>query len=105
MKCYQVAAIQLCVWRPGSVGDAGHWDVVLAFDVTDGSAVPTLEHRLSELDPLSARTATLHNHNCLLLEGVLTGNDKIWLTPYSKFAQGGIILVGVQIQLLYTVEI
>ena len=74
MKCYQVAAVQLRVWRPGSVSDAGHWDVVFALNVTDSCAVTTLENWLAKLDPLSAWAATLHNHDCLLLEGVLTEN-------------------------------
>ena len=50
---------------------------MLAFHVADGGAVSTLEHRLAELDPLAARRASLHNNHGLLLERVLTANNKI----------------------------
>ena len=43
---------------------------MLALDVANGGAVSALEHRLPELDPLSARAATLDHHDCLLLESV-----------------------------------
>jgi hypothetical protein len=59
---------------------------VLALDVADGGAVATLEHRLAELDALAARAATLHHHNCLLLESVLPENKKITIFKMKQVA-------------------